>query len=944
VNWASIKATGNGRMRYAVVIEGWPEIWVTDHSLTLTNGTFGARGRSVRVGLIRKGLRVHERAQLQQGRLEAGPMTFRFISGDHGKQAVHSFASVGQVAGVLADDLAAADTSMTLYSADGVITGGYFHVGTEVVNVEAPEGPGASAVNITRAHWDTQAQSFLQTSEQDLLTHKVYTRPTSARGRRITLYVWGDGNDSTGYSVDGEDADYGQPLWRGIISLPPRCNPGAAEWMITADHISTIFRQQLCARNEDVHVVGLWHSSSSPLYVGAFDASGPVIRRAHIQWSPDRRQFTDDTRAILEEIRVDAGLDAYFAEGSMYIEWYPDRGIWAVFATTVASPASFHHGVILMIKSHICGSVTANVWRRVDDNERTSTLDGDDNTFPANTRHYVELTPQTWSTTVIPADVAAGVTSGPYYDVPAADSWEFRIGATTVADDDQVQEYSGNRLYIDKDWSETGANALMLDIATLEHAVSMGGRRPTEGSLQLAVTDSGIDTTTWGSASNTAAWVRIDPPGRGDTFYGWAHADSVFRPTYATSEPTDVVGFIQQVIDDATAHSNDAAVPFVRDTDFNLDTEIHSIDPDIIEKRSYAFVKPVAMEDVIAEELKLGAHMWSVSTTDAKPTFRRIPVLTGTISATRVDGEELTIAAGDIQTPAGGDGAFPSYEIQAQGLVSMVKILTGYDPSEDDHIGPSRTVVDADSISTQKLRGTTEMTIAPKSTSLTEIDQAKAIDIAEILLAVLGREYVTTKVPVPFTHFDVQLGDVVVFTSAHVPNTSGTMGVTNKKALVIGRSWNLDPGDNEHGELELLFLLTELYGYTPSGMITGATGSHPDWVLTLGPFIAGTGDDINMLLSPRGDGDIASSFAVGDQIRVIEFGVGAGGVSRSGVVTAVGATTVSVTLDHLWTIGSSGWTLEYDEADQATDSQKLYCFVAGEDGLIDGSEIVRLFG
>src|SRR5688500_17620993 len=91
MSWTNSTRHGNGRVRYAAVIEGWPEIWVTDHSLTLSNS---AGGRTVRVGLLRQGLQFSERALLLQGKLEASAMTLRFVSGDHAKQAVASFATM----------------------------------------------------------------------------------------------------------------------------------------------------------------------------------------------------------------------------------------------------------------------------------------------------------------------------------------------------------------------------------------------------------------------------------------------------------------------------------------------------------------------------------------------------------------------------------------------------------------------------------------------------------------------------------------------------------------------------------------------------------------------------------------------------------------------------------------------------------------------------------
>lgn len=955
MGWNEIIAHGNGRVEYALVIEGWPEIFVTDHRLTLTESL---DGRTVRVGLQRSGLSFSERAMLSQGKIEASSMTFRINGNDHRDTALASLARVGRVAGTLAQDLETDDDTMhTMSGCPGV---DYYHIGTEVIHA-SPEGPGANPWPITRGHWDTQPQSFYLRDGQDLLTHRVYYHPRTMEGRRGTLYVWGDGDDGTEYDPTGANDDVGRPIWRGVVGTPPRLDAKGVAWTITLDHVASLFRQSIAARNKEIRPVGIYASTANPIYVsgarltigGGLTYTNP---NKHVLFATSHEDFIDQMNEILDDLRTsgDSELSTFFA--SLTLHYDPAVNQYSLQVSTVASPppyggiAGLYDGRFVFLSSHITGTVVAGlgegaigaqpwvdltgVYAVYEGGNGSNDIGGSTvynapiQSVGARTTRAGEDTTQLWFRKITHEPVPGGFNGSPIF--------RYRIGtdSSTLPSNADLEEWTERRVWINEDWSALSATAITVDRSSIEAPAGSEG----EGSLEFTVEDYGSDFGT--------QWILLSSGSTGSSTgktYGWIHGDTVIRPTYVAAGPGDATTLITTLIDAVAANANDGNLPFIRDVDYDTSSVIYHRHAAVTAARSFRFSKAVSLEDVIAQELLMTGHMWSVDKDSSKLRIIPIPLLTASIAATLDDeGDQITIGRAQIQTPAGGSGSMPTYEVQSQGIVSTVNIRTGYSPGEDEHHGTTHVVNDADLLSTHKRRGVTDLTIAPKSTG-PEPSVEQANEIAATMLAALGREYASVKVQVPFTRFRVMLGDVVLLTSPHVPNARGTRGVSNERCMVIGRRWNLDPGRNDHGELELLMLLdsSAVAGYAPGGFITSQSGSVATWTLTL---LAS--HPLNILISPRNDGHVAATFAVGDAIVIVQMDNDDArdlGDTYTGTVTAVSGDTVSVALDATWVPGSDGWTLQYDVASACTDTQRAYCFVAGEDGLIDDEEHARQF-
>jgi hypothetical protein len=219
--------------------------------------------------------------------------------------------------------------------------------------------------------------------------------------------------------------------------------------------------------------------------------------------------------------------------------------------------------------------------------------------------------------------------------------------------------------------------------------------------------------------------------------------------------------------------------------------------------------------------------------------------------------------------------------------------------------------------------------LAPSATEI--------VDMVGRYLRTLAEDYAVVTVAVPFSKFNILIGEIVEVTSVWIPDGLGGRGVAGKKAVCVGRDWSLDPGQNEMGKLTLWFPRDagRTAGYCPSGRITGQsnTGGN-NWTLTFS--IANTW---NLAWSESSDGNITKHYDVGDIIKIVQSD-STSPTEKNGTVTAVSNTshTISVALTSSWTPSSTTWDLTWAADSTPTDRQLSYCWVADSDGeLIDGA-------
>lgn len=952
MTWANTKTRGTGRLRFAVVFEGWPEIWVSDPSITLTDATNGARGRAVRNGLSVDGLGFSERALPTEGRFQASGMRFKFHSTDQRDYATKSFARVGNVVDTLADSLTSSSSSISTMSGVSLTNGAYYHIGTETIKA------GASGA-ITRGHWDTEPQAFaLAIGTDETLNHDIFDNPPTLDGRRATLYVWGQLDDVTQYdptgtygafNVDGVYIACGYPIWRGVVNRPPMLDRDCVTWVVSCDHIYSLMKQSLAARETVIRPILIAHSAGSPLYlrIGCVNHSGTPSESATHYFAGVSLSFSELCKTLNDGILADAVAELT-SPGINQVSLYFDSAT-RQFRLDLNIGASAPMAVSVKIWSPIVGFILGSNflggygWFDYT-NKPVSTWNPiiPSVCFKANAGYHV------YAEREVSAQVEIGRHTAANIDADGIQAWmssaapvedlafdPFSTAGLTV----NVDYLPTNRIYIDKDWSLYGADTIAVDRSTVVY-VQGAMDVDTNGWTIVPVTGSG--TLTFGP--NTIYYIDIDPYRSSGGPIGYLTDKTAIRVFTAGTSGIDAMSFLEELISRGPNYCNDGSHPFIRDVDVDTTEGISGNVSEQVALRDFNIVKSVSIEEVLSEELKLAAHMWFTTST-GKLGFRPIPLFTQNTATTR------SIGTSDILTPEGGQGEWPGYEIQSQGIVGVVNIKSGYDPAEDTYKGQEFNIVDKSIIGTHKKRGLSEITIAPKSNPSSAgtqsrqvtLDVATASVIAANMISVFGREYATIRVQVPFTKFDYLIGDIVKLTCPQIPTTTGSRGVSNRRSCVIGRKWNLDAKRAEAGELELLVLLSEPSGYAPAGVITSRTNtSGTTWNLTLSST-----NTINVLLSPARDGKVCETFVAGDYIRIVERDESSPTVV-TGTVTSVTSISdrVTVDLDGAWTPGSSNWKLEYQDnpaGSTGTDSQELYAYVADFDQKLGTGSVARRF-
>jgi len=334
--------------------------------------------------------------------------------------------------------------------------------------------------------------------------------------------------------------------------------------------------------------------------------------------------------------------------------------------------------------------------------------------------------------------------------------------------------------------------------------------------------------------------------------------------------------------------------------------------------RSYYSLKSSRLGELVSEECKLIGCYLSINSS-------------GQIYVRRV------AALGTTDTPAAAidatstlSGTLPTQERNAYGIFNAVKVKTGYNWSTDDYEGPVIHVRNTAEFGSSKQAR--NLTITPKASGTITADDI--LSVFSSWFAMFSRPYTIVTIQVPFTLFQVYIGDTVTLVNDKLPDyETGERGwTTPKRGTVIGRKWDLNVGT---GSLTLLMTGQTYAGYTPTMFITANTGGATvtTTTLTVNDNLLSPYNTASML--PTGT-DATDFFAVGDRIIIKRFN-SATLSPEYGTVTGSTATTISVTLDTSWTPSAYEWIISYDLSNEVnlTTAQRRFAYVAGEDRVID---------
>jgi len=907
---------GSGFLAYRLMIEGWPHQWVTDPRIT---HQIGLGTRKVYPGLQYDGLRISERVVLREAWPEVDGITVTIVPSDANEDTVNGFTRDPKVVAVLTQDLDATASTWTTRRELGL---GVYHLGSECVL--------ANESTIVRGYWDSVPQEHAVTDFTSENPVSIYNWPPTMEGRHAFLYAYGPS--------DHPESD-GQIVWRGVVLRPPRMNSDGLSWQIELGPITTQFDQNVGASEEfEYKVRGVYHSAACPLRMGieSFDVDfsnvGLVILNPMYGFYETEDAFasavtTEMIAAIAAQATgglLDINTPDFAYNGPSRID--PSPGRYTVYLG-FSGGGSDDYDVTVGVMDALDGCTNRGCQGSPDANGsspregRMSFYAGD-----VSGKWYCDFRPQ--STPMgYPLPAARTLVGKPTLRIDRDAPRDYKLFRPYGVDDEIT--WPNNRVYLEK------VDGLQVDDVLLVRNGDDAGR-------YLRIT--GIN------ALEAERWIYVEFIGNTDVLY--ITSESSIIPVRTYSDDGNWADFINALVEQSPK-ANLGKTPWLTDRDVDTTNWLgywrtYSFQ-NYWRHRTYQFSKQVRIRDVFAPELMATGWMARLAL-DGRLDVAPMPFIASQRSA------DWALTDDEILLPAEEQsGTWPTWEAQADGLVNIAKLRLGYDPNDDsfdeaqdytvrmtqsiaEHKSGNRALQEIEIRSQPATVGTTEIRVGGftlKQTRRYGISADLVVEMALPYLRTLAQDYAIVTVAVPFTLFGVLVGDIVEVTSRFIPDGLGGRGVTGKKAICVGRTWNLDPAAEGMGTLTLWFARDSgrVAGYAPTARI-GASVDHGGdlFTLNLNPVI---GD--NVAWSESGD-DVAKHFAVGDAVQLVQADTDSPTTAQGTITAKPDVTHVTIQFDDPWDRGFAVWDLRFligigeDLHIMATERQAAYCWIAGEDG------------
>lgn len=867
MSWSSVLATGSGGTEFRLVIEGLDTEFVTSTALERT--VFDGRVR--RVGLKRDSIELQSGSGIITGKLEASGFAARIVDVDGAATAVFSTDATRTTFATL--DLTTSGSTLTVVSTAGWPTTGTLHAGTECM---AYNGTTATTfTNLTRGRWNTipQAHFSALTTEQSRRT-EITNRPVTIEGRRAYVFAYGDGDDLQGN---------GTQVFIGIVARDATLS-NSVEWTLAIDGMTRILDAELAGPGDgSVSPRGIYYPWNAPLRVSyrqrttnAFGDALDATRNTLVLFTGFYE--TQDAFCAALQSAIAAVTVGWETQVSIVSQgdagWYP--------AVRVGATARWP---TIVFSSYIDPTFSTEDAYGFTDNGYIvdPTL-----TVAANTTY--RIVPRSYTQTDSNVSERYVLARG---SVPRGMiGFDFNDGINVPTNSATFPE---NRIYLQTIDNIATATAIVWN----------------DGNV-------GADLLTF-DASATSRYVRIQSTT--PTAFPFAGAGSVAfsfsRQIYAAFPDRGLANVIAWLIANSAAVCNLGGTPLLTSSDFDAGyvsqiTGAHRGKP-LATQRNFWAPKKAKFLEWLAEECKLIGVFPALN---ANGQIKFVPV------KLRADTE----ASGGIIDASSqlSSVGFPGWERSAMGTLNSVVFKTGYNINDDKHEGTIYNFRDVTAFSRSKMPRVLE--IAPKSSEAfgPEYDLLPDLtDLTSSVLGIFGRPYRVASISVPWSLFSLTPGDLVTITSAQIPNTDGTRGVTQQQGLVLSKRFR---ANDAHGTIEVLIHGQNIAGYVPFSRITAATGTNPTLTLTLG------------LSTIPGSVDV-TPWQIGWEVRAIRYDNASTANDRSGVITAKAGATVTVTFDSSWTFSGVNHLVFAPSTDvspnvAATAAQTRWAYVARSTALI----------
>ena len=775
--YASQIAIGEGKFRARIVVEGWPEIFVSDPSLVATTND----DREQILGLDPMTLRIAASVDLARAELTEQEQTIEIVDDDDGTITA-SLSTTPTARTSLLADLPIGATTATVASTAGFAAAGVIHLATEAIAYTGTTPTTFSG--LTRAVWNTTQQAHFTGDGERLAFPTVTNRPRTLRGRRVRLYLYG-----------AADSGVGTLRWRGIARTDVSYSEG--RYAFSLEPSSWIFEQSIGADLEE------------PIPIRGVTLPASACLKFRIARSPD----ANVSSVPITTDAADVVLSGHYADNEAMVA--------ALNVQIAAAISGWSWDADTLFYAEANGPDGWSLVYRV----------GTTTAYYVDVDVHAPLSPTTGA-----GDPTRRGFSAVDWLAPASNQWPARWLATVTVPAVSVDTVEVGQVYRIDVLAPT-PRAIVGDVrggrdpwfvdptgAVSEQRLFLGGSVvPTSSMLAAISPDPDSEESEFIPAATVDAPTRsmlleFSPP-----FMTLGPASTIMLARTLARNDT-LSGLLATLIIDSPGLVNSGAMPMVTLSDLDPSFgELEEAERDIrAAQRTWVTTEGVSLRELVTHEARL-LGVYPAPDDTGSVTWRRLrPPLPTDVSATDLTADSLA-------------ESWPTFTRSVDGHLREVLYRQGWDPLEGEHRGLTIRVRNVQGADPTPLGGVLE--VAPRSFATLRGDYGLEIDPldAELLgmaaLGMFGGGYRTITVEVTLAKFEARLGDVVTITTPLLPDIDGTLGIATATAgILTGYDWSPFEG---RGTLTILLSELDVAGYSPGFLVDSQAGAGTAWTLIL---------------------------------------------------------------------------------------------------------------
>lgn len=250
MTWARVKATGQGRLGARLAIEGWPCEFVTAASMAMTIGSVERV-----LGLDLKSLKFGSRSSILEGKITGEGCTAAIK--DINRIPSSYLGKSPSVIGYMRTSTTASATTIPMIDVTEFASSGIVYCATEAISYSSKTAGATPTLNsCTRGLFQSTPQASYTSAGAGLAYPRVTDWPESLEGRRVWIYLYGDGDDPS---------DDGTLVARGVVSGAVSFD--GQTWSIPIEHRATVLSQRMQGEQSIYHARGYYFPASNPLVI-----------------------------------------------------------------------------------------------------------------------------------------------------------------------------------------------------------------------------------------------------------------------------------------------------------------------------------------------------------------------------------------------------------------------------------------------------------------------------------------------------------------------------------------------------------------------------------------------------------------------------------------------------------------------------------------------------